>query len=284
MLRLKPGLKFDLLCSAEHCTNIDPRDPPDTCLRTCKNLFVPRLLPLDQPLRPVDGLCDGKTFLQCLDVEDWDFGSSSPVFIDLPSKQSIYVTVGKAGDVYVLDAVTLGIMYDRKQAAELCGTVQEPCPESGEGMIISQPQVAWIEGSPVVVVATHNPDHIHAAGIIAYAIVTETGQPRLKKIWQIPPPSALEAKRWFRAPPTRPIIADFEGEAIAWIADNGPEGRVLGVRIRDGKLVANVRTAGWPMRNAKPVLYQNVLYLPTAFPGRDDLTWIEAYQISPRSK
>ena len=282
MLRLKPGLKFDPLCSPEQCTNIDPRNPPETCLRTCKNLFVPRLLPTDQPLRPADGLCNGLTFLQCLDVEDWDFGSSSPVYVDLPNHQSIYVTVGKAGDVYVVDANTLGIMYDRKQIAELCGTVEEPCPDSGEGMIISQPQVAWVEDSPIVVIATHNPDHSHAAGIVGYAIVTQTGQPRLKKVWQVPSPSAPEAKRWFRAPPTRPIISDFEGELIAWVADNASEGRIVGVRIRDGKLVANVRTAGRPVRNAKPVLYQNVLYLPTAVPGRDGLTWIEAYRISHR--
>lgn len=284
MLRLKPGLKFDPLCSAEQCTNIDPRNPPDACLRTCKNLFVPRLLPSDKPLRPADGLCDGKTFLQCLDVEDWDFGSSSPVFIDLPGKQSIYVTAGKAGDIYVLDATTLGIMYDRKQAVELCGTAEEVCPDTSEGMIISQPQVAWVEGRPVVVIATHNPDHVHAAGVIGYAIVTAVGEPHLKKIWQVPPSSAPEAKRWFRALPTRPIIADFEGEPIAWVADSGLEPRLLGIRIRDGKLVVNVRTAGSPQRNAKPVIYRNVLYLPTVVPSCGDLTWIEAYQISRRPR
>jgi hypothetical protein len=284
MLKLKPGLKFDPLCSSEQCTNIDPRNPPETCLRTCKNLFVPRLLPTDRPLQPADGLCNGLTYLQCLDVEDWDFGSSSPVYVDLPNNQSVYVTAGKAGDIYLVDASSLGVMYDRKQTAELCGTVAEPCPDSGEGMIITQPQVAWIQDSPIVIIATHNPDHNQAAGVTAYAIVTETGQPKLKKIWQVPPPSAPAARQWFRAPPTRPVIAEFEGEPIAWIADNGPEGRILGIRIRDGKLVTDVRTAGWPMRNAKPVLYQNVLYLPTAVPGRDDLTWIEAYQICSRAR
>ena len=282
MLRLKPGLKFEPLCDEKRCRKINPRDPPDTCLSTCQNLFVPRLLPTDPPLRPPDGSCDGVTFLQCLEKKDWDFGSTSPVRVELPNNRTVYVTAGKAGDLYLVDGDTLGIMYDRKQVVDLCGTVNDPCSDSNEGLIINEPQIGWLEGLAVVIIATHSPDQSHAAGVIAYKIRTEANQPRLEKLWQVPDPATVEAKRWFRAPPTRPVIADFEGEPIVWVADNGPEGRVLGVRLRDGKIVANVRTAGWPMRNAKPVLYQNVIYLPTAVPSHENLTWIEAYRISRR--
>jgi hypothetical protein len=282
MLRLRPGLKFEPICDEERCRNINPRDPPDACLTTCKDLFVPRLLPTDPPLRPIDGSCDGMTFLQCLQAKDWDFGSTSPVRVELPNGTAVFVTAGKAGDLYLVDADTLGIMYDRKQVVDLCGAVEDPCSDSNEGLIINEPRIGWLDGSAVVVIATHNPDHSHAAGVIAYRIKIETNQPRLEKLWQVPDPSTLEAKRWFRAPPTRPVIGDFEGEPVAWVADNGPEGRVLGVRLRDGKILANVRTAGWPMRNAKPVFYQNVIYLPTAVPNHENLTWIEAYRISRR--
>ena len=282
MLRLKPGLKFEPLCDEKRCRKINPRDPPDTCLSTCKNLFVPRLLPTDPPLRPPDGSCDGVTFLQCLEKKDWDFGSTSPVRVELANNRTVYVTAGKAGDLYLVDGDTLGIMYDRKQVVDLCGTVNDPCSDLNEGLIINEPQIGWLEGLAVVIIATHSPDQSHAAGVIAYKIRTEANQPRLEKLWQVPDPATVEAKRWFRAPPTRPVIADFEGEPLVWVADNGPEGRVLGVRLRDGKIVANVRTAGWPMRNAKPVLYQNVIYLPTAVPNHENLTWIEAYRISRR--
>ena len=98
---------------------------------------------------------------------------------------------------------------------------------SNEGLIINEPQIGWLEGLAVVIIATHSPDQSHAAGVIAYKIRTEANQPRLEKLWQIPDPATVEAKRWFRAPPTRPVIADFEGEPIVWVADNGPEGRVI---------------------------------------------------------
>jgi hypothetical protein len=282
MLRLRPGLKFEPICDEVRCENIDPRDPPEACLSTCKNLFVPRLLPTDPPLRPIDGACNGMTFLQCLDAKDWDFGSTSPVRVELPNKKDVYVTAGKAGDIYLVDADTLGVMYDRKQVVELCGTAEDPCSDPNEGLIINEPQIGWLNGSPVVVIATHSPDQSHAAGVIAFKVRDEANQPRLEKYWQVPEPASAEAKRWFRAPPTRPVIADFEGEPIVWVADNAPEGRILGIRLRDGKILANVRTVGWPMRNAKPVLYRNVIYLPTAVPDHENLTWIEAYRISRR--
>lgn len=279
MLRLRPGLKFDPVCDEERCSNVDPSDPPDTCLSTCKNLFVPRLLPTDPPLRPTDGSCDGMAFLPCLEKKDWDFGSSSPIRVELPNNRAVYVTAGKAGDLYLVDGETLGIMYDRKQIVDLCGTIEDPCADPNEGLIINEPQIGRLNGSPVVVIATHSPDESHAAGVIAYKIKTEANQPRLEKLWRVPDPATVEARRWFRAPPTRPVIADFEGEPVVWVADNGRDGRLLGIRLLDGKILANVRTAGWPMRNAKPVLHQNVIYVPTAVPNHENLTWIEAYEI-----
>ncbi len=95
----------------------DPREPSNECLATCRNLFVPRLLPTDTPLRPANGSCDGKPFMECLNINDWDFGSSSPVRVEAGGR-AFYVTAGKAGDVYLLDAVRLGVLYDRRQAVD----------------------------------------------------------------------------------------------------------------------------------------------------------------------
>ncbi len=67
---------------------------------------------------------------------------------------------------------------------------------------------------------------------------------------------------------------------MVWVADNAREGRIVGIQVRDGHVLANIRTAGWPMRNARPVIHDNVLYLPAAVQDREDLTWIEAYAIS----
>ncbi|MCI0431337.1 MAG: hypothetical protein L0210_12465 [Rhodospirillales bacterium] len=279
LIRLRPGLQFAPECNPVMCAEDDPREPSDRCLRSCKNLFVPRLLPQDAPLRPADGSCDSKSYLECLDFNDWDFGSSAPLRVALENGSAVYVTAGKAGDVFLLDAEILGIMYDRKQAVGLCGTADHPCPAINEGLMITQPQAGWIDGQPIVVFATFNPDQVHAAGVVAYAIDLDGADPRLREVWRVPDPASAEARRWFRAPPTRPIIGEFEGEQIVWVADNAAEGRVLGIRLRDGHVMANHRTAGWPMRNAKPVLYEGVLYLPTAFPKREDLTWIEAYRI-----
>jgi len=279
LIRLRPGLQFDPDCSPAECARDDPREPSDRCIRTCKNLFIPRLLPEDAPLRPADKSCEAKSYLQCLDFHDWDFGSNAPLRVTLPNDLAVYVTGGKAGDIFLLDAENLGLLYDRKQAVEPCGTEERPCPDPNEGLMLTQPQAGWINGRPVVVFATFNPDDTHAAGVVAYSIDMDGAKPGLRKIWRVPDPNSTESKRWFRAPPTRPIIGDFEGEQIVWVADNAAEGRLVGIRLQDGQVVANVRTAGWPMRNAKPVLYKDVLYLPTAFPKREDLTWIEAYRI-----
>ncbi len=78
--------------------------------------------------------------------------------------EDVCVTGGKAGDIYLVEADTLGIMYDRKQVVDLCGAVEDPCSDSNEGLIINEPRIGWLDGSAVVVIATHSPDHSHGGG------------------------------------------------------------------------------------------------------------------------
>jgi len=278
LLRVRPGLKFDPGCDRRICSLTNPRDPSGDCLASCRNLFVPRLLPSDRPLRPADGSCDGLSYMACLEFKDWDFGSTSPVRVEAGGR-AFYVTAGKAGDVFLLDADKLGVMYDRAQIVDLCGVPGEPCPTPNEGLTMTQPVAAVVDGEPVVIIPNYNTDDTHPAGVAAYRVRMRAGGPKLQLAWRVPDPSSPEARTWFRAPPTRPVLQTIAGEQVVWIADNGREGRLLALKVRNGQVVANLRTGGWPMRNSKPVIHNGVIYLPAAVPGRDDLTWIEAYRV-----
>lgn len=281
LIRLEPGLKFAPQCDWKLCAKGDPRAPSEQCLASCRNLFVPRLLATDAPFRTPDGACNDKTYMECLELKDWDFGSSSPHRFEIDG-HAYFVTAGKAGDVFLIDGRTLGVMYDRKQAVPLCGTSKNPCLTPNEGLTMTQPELGSADGTPMVVIPTYNTDNSHPAGIVAYRVTGIPEQPRLQEAWRVPARDSREAISWFRAPPTRPIISKVSGTQIVWVADNGHEGRILGVRLRDGALLGNMRTAGWPMRNARPVIYNDILYLPAAVQDREDLTWIEAYRIAPK--
>jgi hypothetical protein len=278
LLRLDLDLRFSPQCDWNRCSKDDPRAPSEVCLASCRNLFVPRLLATDPPFRTPDGACGGKTYMECLEIKDWDFGSSTPRRIAAKG-HSYYVTAGKAGDIFLIDGQSLGILYDRKQAVQLCGTKENPCNTPNEGLTMTQPELGYVDGTPTVIIPTYNTDAIHPSGIVAYRVVGIPQHPRLQEAWRVPDPASKEATRWFRAPPTRPIMSTVNHEQILWVADNGKEGRVLGIRVADGKVLANMRTAGWPMRNARPVIHDGILYLPAAVQGREDLTWIEAYRL-----
>lgn len=282
MMRLRGDLSFAPNCDMKICNATNPRDPSPACLATCENLFVPRLMPGDAPLAPADGSCNGKTFLECLEVKDWDMGSTSPTEVTV-SGRSFYVTGGKSGDVFLLDARRLGILYDHQRAIELCGTSSDPCPNPNEGMMMTQPVAVNVDGNPLVIMPTYNPDDSHSAGVVAFRVVVESGAPKLKLAWRAPDPKSEDARSWFRAPPTRPVVSMVAGEPIVWVANNGRDGRLLAIRARDGAILARARTGGWPMRNSKPVVWGNVVYLSAAVEGREDLSWVEAFKVSPGS-
>ena len=64
IMRLKPGLQFDAGCDAQLCANFDPLNPDRACMASCKNLFIPRLLENDTPLKPATGECDNKAYAE----------------------------------------------------------------------------------------------------------------------------------------------------------------------------------------------------------------------------
>ena len=177
----------------------------------------------------------------------------------------------------------MGVLYDRKQAADLCGTVSDPCQAPYEGSMITQPVLEWVDGTPVVVIPTFMFDETHPAGLVAFKVIEKDGVPTLEQFWTAPRRGSEDAVKMFRTPPTRAVIADYQGEAIVWVADAAPEGPVVGVKLRDGSILARAKTAGAPMLHSKPFVLNDVLYIQTELRGGGG-AWLEAYSISSQNR
>jgi len=280
IMRLKPGLKFDAGCDENLCANFNPANPDKACMASCKNLFIPRLLEGDAPLRPATGECDNKSYWECLAWMDYDLGASAPVKVDMNSGHSVLVQPSKDGGVYLIDAEHLGTQYDRLQIVDVCGTKADECKFGWMGMIVTQPVLTSIDEEPVVVIPTFVADKTHPAGLVALKIVLEEGQPKFKRFWQFPDPSSPEALQTFRSHPSLPIISTQgkNANATVWIIDIGNHGTVYGVRVKDGALVAKqaLKGAGRPL--SAPLIHANNIYVASITPGTNK-AMIEAYRI-----
>ncbi len=276
LLRVRPGLDFDPACDEMLCRGFDPIRPARACVESCVNLFIPRIPPGAEPLRPDSGRCNDKTLLECWALHDYDLGANAPLKLDLPSGRSVLVQPGKDGSVFLIDAQHLGKLYDRRQIVEPCGAPGDDCSaERWRGQIITQPVVAKVEGSPVVLVPTFNFDHTHPAGLVALKIVTRAGSPRLEVFWTAPDFSSPEAVKRFRYYPSRVVLAASpeRNELYAWVVDvaRDLEGRgvLLGVRVRDGTIVSRREMAGRGHRNVRPLVHHGVIYIPSSWLDRD---------------
>ena len=278
LMRVGPGLTFESGCDAQLCTEFKPSEPDVACLESCKNLFIPRL-PAGDELRPASGVCDGKTFWECLAWSDYDLGANAPVKVEVPNGPTVYVQPGKDGSVYLVDAAHMGTLYDREQLVEVCGTPEDPCKIDWAGMIVTQPALTEDDGVPVVIVPTFMPDATHPAGLVALKIILENKRPRFEPFWQAPDFSTQEARNRFRYHPTRVAVAPFgeTGEDYAWVGDMN---FVLGVRVRDGHIVERRKMLGWRSRNLLPLIHENILYVPSC-KFDDGPSRLEAYAIVP---
>ncbi len=282
VMRLKPGLKFEPDCDANLCANFNPVNPDEACMASCKNLFIPRLMEGDAPLRPATGECDNKSYWECLAWMDYDLGGSAPVKIDLDDGHAVLVQPGKDGSVYLIDANHLGTQYDRLQIVDVCGTKTDQCGSGWMGMISTQPVLTSIDEVPVVVIPTFVPDKTHPAGLVALKIVLEKGLPQFKRFWQFPDPSSPEAIQTFRYHASLPTIAKLgkNADATIWIVDIGNHGTVYGVRIKDGALVAKQGLQGAGRQDSAPLIHGNHLYVNSIMPDTNK-AMIEAYRIDP---
>jgi len=285
IMRLKPGLKFDSGCDANLCANFNPVNPDKACMASCKNLFIPRLLEGDAPLKPATGECDNKSFWECLAWMDYDLGASAPVRVDMDNGHSLLVQPSKDGAVYLIDAEHLGTQYDRLQIVDVCGTKTDPCVAGWMGMIVTQPVMTSVDEDPVVVIPTFVPDKTHPAGLIALKIVLQEGQPKFKRFWQFPDPSTPEAVQTFRYHPSLPAFAKLgkNDDATIWVVDTGNPGTVYGVRIKDGALVAKQTLQGTGRQDSSPLIHGNNIYVASIMPGTNK-AMIEAYHIVARNE
>ncbi len=280
LMRIKPGLRFDPECDKKLCANFNPANPSIVCLESCKNLFIPRLDPDDEPLRPANGDCDDKTFWECLAWMDYDLGANAPVKVNLKNGLSVWVQPGKEGGVYMVDADHLGTQYDRMQIIDVCGTTRDPCYLDWRGMIVTQPVVATIDEKPIVIIPTFISDETHAAGLIALEIVLQQGKPKFKKLWQFSGPPNKKITESFRSHPTLPVLTKPEGsnEWYVWIAEIDEHGSLYGVRVRDGTLAAQISLVGTGQPLSTPLYYNNTIYIPSNAPGIKK-AWLEGYRI-----
>jgi hypothetical protein len=285
IMRLKPGLKFDSGCDATVCANFNPANPDKACMASCKNLFIPRLVEGDAPLKPASGECDNKTFWECLAWMDYDLGASAPVKVDMDNGHSVLVQPSKDGSVYLIDAEHLGTQYDRLQIVDVCGTKADECKFGWMGMIVTQPVLTSIDEDPIVVIPTFVADKTHPAGLVALKIVLQEGQPKFKSFWQFPDPSSPEAVQAFRSHPSLPAIAALgkNEDATLWVVDIGNHGTLYGVRIKDGALVAKQVLKGAGRQLSFPLIHGNNLYAASIMPGTNK-AMIEAYQIDASSE
>ncbi|MCI0570306.1 MAG: hypothetical protein L0Y66_06120 [Myxococcaceae bacterium] len=265
LMRVGPGLAFESGCDVAACAEFDVSAPAEDCVASCPNLFVPRLLPEEPPLRPETGVCDGRSFLECYAALDYDLGANTPARVEVPGAGAALVLPAKDGAVYLLDAEHLGTLHDRMQVVEPCGTATEACRADWAGMMVTDPAVTTVGGTPVAIVPTFMFDASHPAGIVALDVVLEQGRPRLRKRWESPSFSSGEARTRFREHPGRPIIHDIGGKPHAVVVEvdrrAGARGTLHVVRVEDGRQVAQVKLEGAGRRFSRPLLHGGALFV-----------------------
>jgi hypothetical protein len=278
VLRLTKGLNFDPQCDAAKCTAFDPILPSEECLGSCKNIAIPRLLPDDPPLQVPTGMCDGRTFLECLAEHDWDLGANGAAQIKLGSGNTVIVQPGKDGGLYLFDAVSMGRMYDRDQIVAICGTPEDRCRSDTAGMIRALPLVTIVDGQEVVIVPTFMRDNSHPAGVVARRIVTADGVPHFEPLWEAPRFDSPEALERFRTVPTLAVLTVApDGEAYVWLVDRtGATPTLIGIRAADGTIVVRQQLLG-TVDAAWPAHDNDVIYV-TSRPRRGGVV-LEAFRI-----
>lgn len=281
VLKITLGQPFEAGCDMQLCANFNPLKPSMACLESCKNLFIPRPMPGDAPIKPPNGECDHRDFWECLAWMDYDLGASPPVKVKLPDGRSVLVQPGKDGAAYLIDADHLGIQYDRLQIAELCGSPTDLCKLSWAGMIVTQPLQTQVNGEPVVIIPTFSPDKTHIAGVVAVKIALIDGVPKLKPFWRFPEAGYPDALKMFRSHPSFPVLTTHLGnpkDAVVWIVDIGNPGTLYGIRAKDGRLLAKQSLQGSGRQMAFPVIVDDKIYLSSMMPNTGK-AFIEAYRI-----
>jgi hypothetical protein len=269
ILRTGPGLQFDHGCDETACKTFDRDEPGAACITSCKNLYVPRLMPGEAPPRPESGACAGMTVQQCWEHLDFADGST-PVLDRLPSGRQVFAYATKEGVLSLVDADHMGTLFDRVRLVEHCGTKTDVCQADWAGMIVTQPAVAMEGGDPMLVVPTFMFDHTHPAGVFGVRISEASGTPKLSVAWRAPEGADAAVKR-FRMHPSRPVVASplAGGPAFAFVVEANPDhrddgkGRLLALRASDGHVAADEPLDGPGVRFVLPLVRGATVYVPS---------------------
>lgn len=281
LMRVPRGLSFDAGCSEALCKSSSPTEPDEACVASCRDLFVPRLLP-GQPLpRPESGVCDGvSTLFDCWAKLDFQ-GGSTPIEVPLPSGKRPLLYATKDGHTYLVDGGHLGTLYDRTKLVETCGTKQDACALNWAGMIVTQPALI---GSHIAV-PTFMPDKTHPAGV--FGLVVEDGEPpRVRIDWRFPAEDTSAALTRFRRHPSRPIAQTLpNGLEVFWLVEvalSGGHARLVALRAQDGALLVDEELAGPGYRFTLPLVHAGAIYVPSCESESGPGT-LEAFRVVPKA-
>jgi hypothetical protein len=284
LLRVERGLELEPGCDDALCEDFDPLEPDHACLASCENVFIPRLLEGQAPLAPDNGVCDGLSFFECYGELDADFGSGAPALVRMPDGRELLAQAAKDGALYLIDVEHLGRMHDRAQAIDFCGTADDECRAFWAGTFVTQPVVSEIDGEPLVIAAGFSFDATHPAGIVAYKVVLEEGEPRFELAWQTPDFESPEAVARFRVHPSRPALSRHKGQAYVWVVEVGRApiagpGLLWGVRVSDGANVVRTPLTSEGVRYSKPLVRDDVIYVGSCRGNASIDGVIEAFRV-----
>ncbi|MCA9520002.1 MAG: hypothetical protein KC609_03485 [Myxococcales bacterium] len=267
LMRTGPGLPFDPRCDATACADFDPNAPALDCIESCADLFIPRVATGDPPLAPESGVCSQLTMFQCWQRLDY-VGGSTPVHLTTSGGREVLAYPTKDGHIYLVDASTMGIQYQRLKLADVCGTEGDPCQMDWAGMIVTQPAVITPTSGPAdawIFVATFEPDTTHEAGLYRLDLAEPDGVPRLTVGWRFPPIGDPDAKSLFRRHPSRVAIGASPRPfiAIVDVAPSDRQGRLTLLDPANGAPLSEIRLAGPGYRFTKPAVVGERIYVNT---------------------
>lgn len=265
LMRVGPGLSFEPACDAAACREHSMDNLVSGCADSCRDVFIPRLLPGESIPRPEPNVCDGKGLYACWAALDHLDGGSTPVPVVLPSGKRVLVYPTKDGHLWLLEENHLGRVHAHYKLTELCGAAGDECEFDWAGTIVTKPAVTRIGADAAVIVPTFMGDKTHAAGVVAARVVEREGAPRLEPAWQFPPPGDRSSRERFRRHPSRPTLATPAGAEehvlVVDVARPRGTGTLFAVRARDGKLAAEAPLAGPGYRFAAPLFEDQAVFL-----------------------
>ena len=283
IMRVQPGLAFDPACDADACSDFDPIAPSRECMASCRDLFIPRLASGDPLLAPPDGICDGKSFVECYAAMDLDLGACVPAPVSLPSGRQVAVQPAKDGAVYLFDPTHFGTMLDRLLVRDFCGTNGGTCCCHWAGTMVTEPLVTEIDGTAVALIPTFNMDDSSPAGVIALDIVEEGDGAALRGRWRSPADDSAEALERFREHTGRLALLEHDGTRYAALADPGPEGSHDGLlyllRVSDGAIADREALDGPGQKYIEPAVDDQRLFVTSCDTIHDGPSHLEAWDL-----